>query len=95
MNMTEKMVQINSDAGIHARPAMMLVKEAMKYPCEIFFIKGDTAANGKSIMSVLALAITKGTKLIIRAHGDEESEAVENIVKLIETEFDGHRITEL
>ncbi|MCX7677652.1 MAG: HPr family phosphocarrier protein [Spirochaetes bacterium] len=85
--MTEKVIQINSDAGIHARPAMMLVKEAMKYPCEVYFIKGDIEANGKSIMSVLSLAITKGTKLIVRAKGEEEKEAVENIVRLIQTEF--------
>ncbi len=85
--MTEKIVKIKSDAGIHARPAMMLVKEAMKYPCEVFLVKDDIEANGKSIMSVLSLAITKGSNLIIRAIGDDESQAVENLVMLIEKDF--------
>ncbi len=85
--MTEKIVKIKSDAGIHARPAMMLVKEAMKYPCEVFLVKDDIEANGKSIMSVLSLAITKGSNLIIRAVGDDESQAVENLVMLIEKDF--------
>jgi len=66
---------------------MMLVKEAMKYPCEVFLIKDRVEANGKSIMSVLALAITKGSRLIVRAVGDEEDLAVSSIVHLIEKEF--------
>ncbi|HEY1405533.1 MAG TPA: HPr family phosphocarrier protein [Spirochaetota bacterium] len=85
--MCEKVVTVTSDAGVHARPAMMLVKEAMKYPCEIFLVKDDTEANGKSIMSVLALAITPGTTLIVRAEGDREEEAVDRIIYLIKSDF--------
>ena len=85
--MTERKITITSDAGIHARPAMMLVKEAMKYPCEIFLIKEHVEANGKSIMSVLALAITKGSSLIIRAAVEKEQEAVNSLVGLIQKEF--------
>jgi phosphocarrier protein HPr len=85
--MFEKEVVVTSDAGVHARPAMMLVKEAMKYPCEIFLVKDDVEANGKSIMSVLALAITSGTKLVIRAEGGSEQEAVDKIVALIASDF--------
>lgn len=85
--MTESKVYINSDAGVHARPAMMLVQEAMRYPCEIFLIKDDMEANGKSIMGVLALAITKGSKIIIRADGGQEKEAVSKLVSLIENNF--------
>lgn len=85
--MCEKEVTVTSDAGVHARPAMMLVKEAMKFPCEIFLVKDDTEANGKSIMSVLALAITPGTKLVIRAEGEREEEAVDRIIGLIVSDF--------
>ena len=45
--MIEKDVVVNSDAGIHARPAMMIVREAMKYPCEITLIKDNIEADGK------------------------------------------------
>ncbi len=67
--MTEREVLVRSDAGVHARPAMMFVREAMKYPCEVFLIKDNVEANGKSIMSVLGLAITSGSRLIVRAGG--------------------------
>jgi len=85
--MIEKDVIVHSDAGIHARPAMMIVREAMKYPCEIRLIKDDVEADGKSIMSVLGLAIISGSKLTIRADGEGEAELVNFILNLIENDF--------
>ena len=85
--MIEKDVVVTSDAGIHARPAMMLVKEAMKYPCNVTLIKGDVEADCKSIMSVLSLAIVSGTKLKIRASGEKSDEAVNSVVTMIESGF--------
>ncbi|HOP62907.1 MAG TPA: HPr family phosphocarrier protein [Spirochaetota bacterium] len=85
--MIEKDVIVNSDAGIHARPAMMIVREAMKYPCEVMLIKDSIEADAKSIMSVLGLAIISGTKLTIRANGEGESELVDFLVELIEKDF--------
>ena len=85
--MTERDVVVKSDAGVHARPAMMLVREAMKYPCEVRIIKDDVEADGKSIMSVLGLAIVSGTRLVIRASGDGEADVVDALVSLIEKVF--------
>lgn len=85
--MIEREVVVNSDAGIHARPAMMIVREAMKYSCDITLVKDNIEANGKSIMSVLGLAIIPGSKLTIRANGDGENEIVNYIIDLIENDF--------
>mgnify|MGYP000938550638 FL=1 len=85
--MVEKEVVVNSDAGIHARPAMMIVREAMKYPCDITLIKDNVEADGKSIMSVLGLAIISGSRLVIRADGECDGELVDYIIKLIENDF--------
>jgi phosphocarrier protein HPr len=85
--MTEREVVVKSDAGVHARPAMMIVKEAMKYPCEVKLIKDDVEADCKSIMSVLGLAIISGSRLIIRASGEGEAKVVDSIVSMIENNF--------
>lgn len=85
--MTEREVVVTSDAGVHARPAMMIVKEAMKYPCEIKLIKDDVEADCKSIMSVLGLAIISGSRLIVQANGEGEKKAVASIVSMIENNF--------
>ncbi len=85
--MTERMIVVNSDAGVHARPAMMLVREAMKYPCSVSLVKGSVEADCKSIMSVLGLAIVSGSKLVVRAHGEKEREVVDALVTMIENDF--------
>jgi phosphocarrier protein HPr len=85
--MTEREIIVKSDAGVHARPAMMLVREAMKYPCSVSLLKGNVEADCKSIMSVLGLAIVSGSKLIVRAHGEMEKEVVQAIVAMIENDF--------
>ena len=85
--MVERDVIVNSDAGIHARPAMMIVREAMKYPCEVMLIKDNVEADAKSIMSVLGLAIISGSKLTIRANGEGETELVDFLINLIEKDF--------
>ena len=85
--MTEKDVIVTGDAGVHARPAMLLVKEAMKYSCEVKLVKDNTEADCKSIMSVLGLAIVSGSKLTVRADGDGEEEIVSRLVSLIENNF--------
>lgn len=87
--MFEKEIVITHDAGLHARPATMIVKIAMQYDsCEIFLVKESDEANAKSIMSVLGLGISHGTLLKIRAEGDKEKEVVERLYKLIENDFD-------
>jgi len=85
--MTERDVVVKSDAGVHARPAMMLVREAMKYPCTVKLVKDDVEADCKSIMSVLGLAIISGSRLTIRADGEGEAEVVARIISLIESDF--------
>jgi phosphocarrier protein len=85
--MTEREVVVKSDAGVHARPAMMIVKEAMKYPCEVKLIKDNIEADCKSIMSVLGLAIISGSRLIVRANGEGETAVVDSIVSMIENNF--------
>lgn len=85
--MVEKEVIVNSDAGIHARPAMMIVREAMKYPCDVMLIKDNVEADAKSIMSVLGLAIISGSRLTIRANGEGETELVDFLINLIEKDF--------
>jgi len=85
--MTEKKVLIKSDAGVHARPAMMLVREAMKYTCNVTLVKDDIEADCKSIMSVLGLAIVSGTNLTVRADGENEEKIVQNLIAIIENGF--------
>lgn len=87
--MYKREIIVTHDAGLHARPATMIVKIAMQYEhCEIALVKNGDEANAKSIMSVLGLGIAGGTSLTIKAEGENETEVVDRIYRLIETDFD-------
>lgn len=86
--MTTKEVTIKNRAGIHARPAALIVKTASKFQSEIFLEKGDTKVNGKSIMGIITLGAGYNTKLQVSANGSDEGEAVEAIVRLFENRFE-------
>lgn len=86
--MITREVVVKSDAGVHARPAMMLVRQAMKYgSCSVKLIKDDVAVDCKSIMSVLGLAIIAGSSLKITADGPGEEDIVNTLASMIESDF--------
>ena len=86
--MTEKLIVISNRAGIHARPAAVLVQAAKDFISNIYFEKGNDRINAKSIMGILTLAATYGTELKIVAEGEDEEKAVETIAHLFETKFE-------
>ena len=86
--MYERTVTIINRAGVHARPAALLVQVAKDYDCEIMFERGDDQINGKSIMGIITLGATYGSEIRIVANGKDENEAVEALVRLFETKFE-------
>jgi phosphocarrier protein len=86
--MTEKTVVISNRAGIHARPAAVLVQAVKDFKCSIHLEKGNDKINAKSIMGILTLAAVYGTEIKISAEGEDEEQAVETIVNLFESKFE-------
>lgn len=82
------MVEIVNRAGMHARPAAELVKLAGRFNASIVLEKDGLEVNGKSIMGVLMLAAERGSRLKIRADGDDAEEALSQLCALVERGFD-------
>lgn len=85
--MVEKTVTIKNRAGIHARPAALLVETASRFRSDILLEKDGERINSKSIMGILTLAATYNTPLRIIASGADEREAVEAVAQLFENKF--------
>jgi phosphocarrier protein HPr len=85
--MIQKTVKIVNKLGLHARPAAMLVTTASKYEAEVHFIKSGLRVNGKSIMGVMMLAAEMGSDVTIEVNGPDESQAVEDIARVIGSGF--------
>lgn len=85
--MTEKEIQVINRLGLHARPAALLVQKASRFQSEIRLVKDEYELNAKSIMSVMMLAAEMGSFITIKAWGEDEVQAVEEIAKLFEEKF--------
>jgi len=86
--MVERTVTIRNRAGMHARPAALLVKTASSFASQISIEKDSERVNGKSIMGVITLGATFNTPLKIIAEGPDEAEAVDAIQKLFDSRFE-------
>jgi phosphocarrier protein HPr len=86
--MVERTVTIRNRAGMHARPAALLVKTASSFTSQIYIEKDSERVNGKSIMGVITLGATYNTPLKVIADGPDESQALDAIEKLFEARFE-------
>lgn len=86
--MTRRTVTIQNRAGIHARPAAMLVQTANRFASDIYLEKDSERINGKSIMGIITLGATHQSQISIIANGADEQEAVAAIAELFEKKFE-------
>jgi phosphocarrier protein HPr len=86
--MMEQMVTIKNRAGIHARPAALLVQTARKFKSKIFIEKENDRINGKSIMGIITLGAGYGTELKLIAEGEDEQDALAAMLRLFELKFE-------
>lgn len=78
---------IKNKLGLHARAAALLVKTANRFVSNVSLEKDGLEVNGKSIMGILMLAATKGTRITLKAEGNDAEQAIETLGKLIENKF--------
>jgi len=78
---------IRNKLGLHARAAALLVKAANHFVADITIEKDGIEVNGKSIMGILMLAASKGTKITLNIEGKDEVEALRVLGQLIDNKF--------
>lgn len=85
--MIETAVTIVNKAGMHTRPASMIVRIAAKFKADFFISKDGFEVNGKSIIGVMTLAAEQGSTLTLRFEGDDEKELSEEMIKFFAEGF--------
>ncbi len=73
--------------GIHARPAALLVKAAGRFSCDIFIGRKGAEVSAKSIMGLLTIEGHQGSRLVVRAVGEDAEAALLEISALFENKF--------
>jgi phosphoenolpyruvate-protein phosphotransferase (PTS system enzyme I) len=79
---TRKMV-INIKAGLHARPAFLLVKTANRFKSSVIMKKNEQVFDAKSIISILSAAVSQNTQVEFIIDGEDEELAEQELLKLM------------
>lgn len=85
--MQELNIIVSNKVGLHARPVSILVKTAMGFKSKIVICKGNQVADAKSMLTILAMGVTNGTEITLRAEGKDEVKAIDSLKNLFESNF--------
>jgi phosphocarrier protein len=86
--MTEKKIIVTNRAGIHARPAALIVQTVKNYKCNVYISRENETIDAKSIMGVITLGASYGTELTISAEGADEVKAVQALAAVFRSNFE-------
>ncbi len=86
--MIEQTVRVVNRAGLHTRPAAMVVKLASSFVSDIYLVRDGFQINAKSIIGVMTLAAEQGSTLGLLVEGPDEVQASAAIVELFAGGFD-------
>jgi phosphocarrier protein HPr len=84
----ERDIAIRNRLGLHARAAAKFVQTASRFQSEIKIRKNGEEVDGKSILGLLLLAASQGTRITIAVYGEDEAAAFAAVEDLIERSFD-------
>ena len=73
--------------GLHARASAKLTQLASRFKCEVMLSRGGRRVNAKSIMGVMMLAAAKGTTIVIETAGEDEADAIQALLNLVNNYF--------
>jgi phosphocarrier protein HPr len=80
-------VTVRNRLGLHARAAARFVHTANRFRARVSLSGRGKTMDGKSILGILLLAASQGSRLEVSAEGADEVEAVEALAALVEGGF--------
>ena len=88
-NKVTKLFIIENENGLHARPSASFVRKATEFQSQIEVYKEgcDEHVNGKSVLGLITLSASKGTKLWVSAEGADAEEAIFALEYLFNNKF--------
>jgi phosphotransferase system HPr (HPr) family protein len=75
---------VTNPSGLHARPAAKFVETAKRFESTLSVEKDGRRGNGKSLVSLLKLGISKDSRIVLEAEGSDADAAVEELTRLLE-----------
>ena len=82
--MITREIILKNEEGLHARPATEIAKNALNYSCDIKLDVNGKEYNAKSVIHIMSAGIKNNTQIKIICDGENEEQALAEIVKLFE-----------
>ena len=78
---------ISDPAGIHARPAGILVKELKGWNGSVTVTKDGQSVDARKLMTLLGMGARQGDAVTVRVEGEDEEEVAARIEEFFKTYF--------
>lgn len=85
--MLEQQFTIVNKLGLHARASALFVKTASQFNSDVKVSREGIEVNGKSIMGIMMLAAAKGSQIMLKVTGVDETDAFQVMGELIRNGF--------
>ena len=82
-----KTVWVSNELGLHARAAARIAEVARPATAKVWLIRDEDKVDAASIIDILTLAGTKGTRITLSADDPADVDILNNISELFENKF--------
>lgn len=90
--MIERTATIASTVGLHARPASIFAEAAGDLAVEVTISRAgeaiDEAVDADSMLALMSLGVEHGEVVVLRTDDDAAGEALDALVRILETNHD-------
>jgi len=81
-------VTMNLRDGLHLRPISQIVETVRRYGCQVRITKENVSADAGNVLDLIPLKVEFGNTLILEASGENAADALDELVRLFESNFD-------
>ena len=78
---------VGNQLGLHVRAAAMVVRTMTPFASKVSIRAGNGVADARSVLDLLTLSASKGTRIVVEAEGDDAEAAVAKLGDLIARNF--------
>jgi phosphocarrier protein len=71
---------VRSEFGLYNKAVAIFIQKANEFSSQIWVEVDDRRVNAKSLLGLLSLGVTQGTKIRISAEGADAEKAVDDLV---------------
>lgn len=87
MKTVELILKVKNDQGLHARPAAALTKILQGCKSQVTISHRKQTADARSILSILMMAITKNSEIIVTIEGEDADETARLLIQAFDNQF--------